>query len=1467
VRRLTLLLLLVPAAAQEDGVGRPFWVSTPPAAAVALENARAAASDGDAEKAARQIQLVFDQHSMQFVAQPGSSDDYIGARRRAVDMLRSLGDDVRARYEALFGPQAEEALRQALAADDPRGLLAIIRRYEATPAGLGAIVALADRALQRGHPAEARLLLARIVDLHPTALDTDPSLRLRLERAAARDAEQGGPPRPGAPAERRDEGWPMLGGDATRTRVAAAVRERTGDRIAEPPATPAYEVSVDIEERTSDEPIRPDRGFGSRRGVTHARQWRLHWHEYAPLAPAVARGRLVYSNGRRIVARNLYSGDEIWSYPEDPVYDNKGRTNVSQIFAPTIVDGTVYGVIEVKVAFQPQYLQTVPITYYVPERRLVALDLETGAVRWSHEDAALKQRPEGEPLLDQLRRLAIVGVPLVRGDRVYAPAAYSEGTIHTHLLAVDRHTGAPVYATKLSNGQQELNLFGRQLNELVTTPVAEADGEIVFGTNLGVVCAVDAVLGSPLWARAYEFLPIPATFLWFEAPRRWPELDNSAPLIVGDRIIVAPADGKHVLCLHRRTGRELWRLESEFNDSGFRVRRIHGTDGTRVFLGGDHGVLALWIRDDEAQGREAGRRAWSYRFPEDAQGAGRGVLGRDGLWVPTYRSVIRLDPESGRELPGGFEREGEDTDRRVHLFWSDGALIAAGRDFITVRYQREDVLRLAQEGVRRDPASPEARLAAGDIHLAVGEFDEAARRYREALERARRLARPRAERRAEAGLHRALLRRAFLLLEEEPDRAPAAFDAAFKAAPDAGREWAARRELEDALHDGGAPGDAEWRLRNLRHIEKSFGEFPLDASGRTVRGWALRRMALLHDRLGESKRAVADLQQLLERDPTGADAREASDAIAAILRRDGREAYEPFEERARALFDATLRSGDLDALERGLRMYANAAAAESATLELAARRLAAKDPDRAAAVLQRFLLERPRSARVPEALQLLFQSYHARNSHGPALAALQRLRRSHAGSMIPRADGAHVEAAAWAESWLARDPYASLSRSAHRLDLEPPLVERFLRDFDGQYVDVPDLLGQKPAALRDAILVRLGDTAIAIDARTGRELYRLEFDRRPPQGPFVLANDRLLATTDENVHVFDAATGRALATEPIPRDEEGLRLQEHRGQVFLLSSGRRQRGRGTLRVSAIDPDTAKPLWTRAIPRLGNGERHNERFVTVQSDRMLILSSGAAHITVLDTSSGAVLTRVPLQDEGNAYPIPSPVTLADGRVLVGFGSSRSRQRRAAYERSYEVVLLDPARSGPDVIVWRYRPPSTGRSRHLAHLQVAGNRVFVLERDGPVVALDVHDGSPVLERSLAAMLSENVRLADNQPQHDTLLLLVARGTEDAPPRLFAFQPADLSLKYSLELAEDANVRPGVVRSDGVVTVALVPTNGLRRDGGLRFQIIDPLNARRIQMLEPRVGEASWFNAKVQNGILLVTLADRLVAYGPK
>ena len=170
-------------------------------------------------------------------------------------------------------------MRQALASDDASGLRDVIRRYEATRAGLAAIIALADRALQRGHPAEARLLLTRIPHLHPDAIADSESLRARMRLAAERDYEAGGPapdpapsPAPGSALpgktaravpnlERPMLDWPMLGGNATRTRAASAILERAGGRIAEPEREPAYEVDLAIHERISDRPIQPDRGL------------------------------------------------------------------------------------------------------------------------------------------------------------------------------------------------------------------------------------------------------------------------------------------------------------------------------------------------------------------------------------------------------------------------------------------------------------------------------------------------------------------------------------------------------------------------------------------------------------------------------------------------------------------------------------------------------------------------------------------------------------------------------------------------------------------------------------------------------------------------------------------------------------------------------------------------------------------------------------------------------------------------------------------------------------------------------------------------------------------------------------------------------------------------------------------------------------------------------------------------------
>lgn len=1500
MRRFFLFLALfsILATAQETEIGRSAWVSAPTPAAEALKAAKAATADGNVGRAARALQAIFDEHAGSFVKQTGRGNYYVGARQSAIQLLADSGDAVRARYVALFGTTADELLRQSLAAHDERGLRNVIRRFEGTPAGLAAIISLADRSLQRGRPAEARLLLSRIDDLHPDALDTDPSLRARVQQAESLDFTSGGP-KPSGTGTSDDpalaaglptglptlRGWPMLGGDATRTRIASAIRKRRGDRVATPEAEPQYQIDVAIEERSSDEPIQPDRGFGSVRGQTHARQWQRHWEDYAPLAPVIARGRLIYSDGRRIVAVNLYTGDELWSYPPKPFEKHNGRTNISQVFSPAVVDGVVYGAIEIEVPFRPQSLQTVPIIYYIPQRRMVALDLETGQPRWSHETDALKKRPPQATaaLATLLPRLSIVGVPLVRGDRIYAPASYSEGTIHTHLLSLDRHTGAPVYATPISNGQLELNLFGRQLNELVTTPIAETDGQILFGTNMGIVCALDAVLGSPQWARLYDVLPIRATFLWFEAPRRWPTFENGPPLVVGDRLIIAPTDGRSVLCLHRQSGRLIWEFRGKWNDRNFPIRRIHGTDGERVFLGGDDGVLALWINEapsgerageragEKVEPKRSGTQAWIHRFPGTEHGAGRGVVAEDGLWVPTYTSVLQLDMKTGGPLEGCFEREGSDRGERVHLSWGEGALVATTRDTITVRYQHEDVVHLADDAVARNPDSARARIAAGDVYLAVGEFVDAARRYREGLERAVRGALSNAEARARIGLHSAMLRRAFDLLGTDPDRAPTAFDAAFRNAPDKERAWNARRRLEVALGRGTGRSYAEWRLRNLRAIESQFGERKLDSAGRTVRAWALLRAAEIHVRSGDARRAVADLQKLLEQDPTSPDGPVASDAIQRILDATGRRPYEPFERRAADLFDATLKRGDLDSLERALSIYANAEAAEKTILKLANRRLQNGEAGRAAVVLQRFLLDRPSSSNVPGALQILFHCYNQRNAHGSALAALQRLRHKHPLAPLLRTDGAEVTAGAWADDWLKKEPYATLRRSAQRLDLEPPLAKLFDRKLNGRFVDLPDLLGQKPKSLRDAVLVRVESRGFALDTQSGKTLFTIDFRRLDPRGPFVVSDERILGLTSRAVYFFNSVDGKRVATLPIRRNEEGLRLHEHHGQVFVLSSATTV-AIGSLRVTAIDPTSAKELWSTSIPRLPSGERHNERMVAVHDGRLVLVSSDGAHVTVLDTSSGAIETRVPLLEGSSLHPMQPMHVLPDGRILITFSVSAARSalprnRRGPRLRSYGLALLDPSRQGDDVIQWRDLQSLEKPSRKLMQAQVCGSRVVVIEKSYNLRVLNLRDGRVLLEKPLSDLIEEHIELMDSHPRHDSLLLLLARGSGNRPPQLFAIDPKDLSLQYGLELSTEIEVRPDDVRSDGVVTVALVPNAGLRSGAGLGFQLIDPLNARRIQVLRPGVDRAKWYQAKVQNGTLLVVLGNRIVAYGPK
>ncbi|HEX5139274.1 MAG TPA: PQQ-binding-like beta-propeller repeat protein, partial [Planctomycetota bacterium] len=773
-RRLLLLVLCLAAStgAQEGEVGQPYWISTPPGAGAALKQAVAALANRDWTAAAHALQEVFDRYPTAFAK---SGAVYRGARAWATQILGSAPAQLRTEYERLYGPDADEALRQALATGDRPGLLRVVRSFEGTAAGLAAAIALADDAIRRGQPTEARLVLARIARLHPDAA-AEGAVEARLALAAARDHAEGGPP-PAGPSEEKaalDDAWPMLGGDASRDRVPSR-----------PSFAPLqYTVGIPTQQRVWDNPPQPDPSYYPVRGLRNdEHEWRARWDSYDPVEPVISRGILVASDGKRVSAYNLYSGAPLWQYKDGDV-DNDGRTNLSSIFTPVIAQGVVYASVEVSVPFVQQLLQDVPIIYYIPARRLVALDLETGTVLWRHDDEFLETHAGAEPL----KTLSITGAPVVRGDRLYAAAVASEGTFHTHVVAIDRHTGDVVYTLRVSNGQQELNLFGRQLQECMPMPLTEKDGVLYMGTNLGVLCTVDALLGTPIWAAGYDTEPIPSTWYWFEAPRRWPRFANSPPLVSGDLVVVAPTDSPNLLAFDRRKGDRVFAVPQDLfaGDRPIELQILQALDAERVYVSGRNGVAAFWLIRDPKRGAEPGDIAWTTSFSafEDDTGAGRGFLAEDALWVPTDRAIYRIDPVTGK-CKSATEREGRDEKRPVHLACGNGVLVTAGRDVLGARFDGAAVLDEARERARLHPDEAGPLLDAADIHLAVGQVSQAVDLFRRAKALADGRGLAAASRRADQGLHRALLRRAWASLDERAfERAEGEFDAALRAAAD-----------------------------------------------------------------------------------------------------------------------------------------------------------------------------------------------------------------------------------------------------------------------------------------------------------------------------------------------------------------------------------------------------------------------------------------------------------------------------------------------------------------------------------------------------------------------------------------------------------------------------------------------------------------------------------------------------------
>jgi outer membrane protein assembly factor BamB/thioredoxin-like negative regulator of GroEL len=901
---------------------------------------------------------------------------YRGAHAYAVELLLSLPSEALTAYRAKYDAEARAAFQRALEDRDPSRLQAMLLRFAATSFGDDALDALAAVHLERGDAAEALYYLDEIARRHPGS-EFDSSLRLAkvgwchaaLGDTAALEADRetarrrfpdavvrvGGvetrladyleerarraaaaPVRAASPS-----GWDRLGGNNANSRlqspVPAGLEKQWHARLDfEVPREAPFE-SMGLPETAPDEIL-------------------------APYHPAVFGGSVILHNGLWVEALNLYNGKRRWTFHTSKDESTAEQPDARQSYAATIAEGIAYVSLEVPVDTVPRRYRFTPIVVPIPERKLFALDAETGAVVWRHDKFESASR-EQEAFL---RKASIPTAPIVRRDLLIAGASYFEGKVHSYLCGFDRLTGQLRWKTLICTGQQELNMFGQPFREHVTSPLAEEDGVVYFSANLGYVAAVDARTGLIRWITEYPQVPLPVTRN-YQPQARELEWLNNPPILTPSLLYVAPLDSRDLLAIERNTGAIRWRAP---RPKGVReARYVLGLTRSSVVLAGQG---LFFVDRDTGQQRLP---AVPFSHPREFA-VGRGAITPSSILCPTDSGLYAFDPESGRSI--GEPRRWAGPDEGGNVVSVDGFLVVVSNKQASVHYQWDELFVRLQRDVERRPDDPEPRLRLADAYEQANKLDVAAEAYRQVAELASARGGPESDsvrlaaRRGLFQVHDQLAHRA--LLAGDWERAARFLGEASRFAYDDEtriRSLLAFERYHRSRRDA-AGLDLTFRSMLEQASEASF-DFYSDHAPIPAGLYACLSLGEFHQQERRPTEAVQAYQDIVRRYPhvrfRGAEAGEfAKQQIDILVAAAGPVVYAAFEREARELFTEARARKDEATLRRILDEYPNSSVTEECLIDLA--RLLKQSGRRGEAVkaLRSFLQSFPHSRLRPEVI-------------------------------------------------------------------------------------------------------------------------------------------------------------------------------------------------------------------------------------------------------------------------------------------------------------------------------------------------------------------------------------------------------------------------------------------------------------------------------------------------------------------
>lgn len=277
--------------------------------------------------------------------------------------------------------------------------------------------------------------------------------------------------------------------------------------------------------------------------------------------------------------------------------------------------------------------------------RLKAFDLETGEPVWQ-----IGGPETNESFSPELTGWFFLGAPLPdRGDLFIV--AQKENAIR--LFCLDPETGNARWSQQIAFAEEGLE---RNLNRrLSSLQLATAHGIVVCPTSVGWLVGVDRSTGTIVWSHRYaERKPsgrIGSPRL-FRGNRGGIELANesiggtwvpSAPIIMGDRVVYAPAeprdetDGttRFLDCVSVFTGKRLWSLPRE------QALAVSGAAHGQTVVTWPNAIVVL---------KPDGTTLAEIEFDsEDGLPCGRGVVADGSFWLPLQKNaLLRFDLEQAK---------------------------------------------------------------------------------------------------------------------------------------------------------------------------------------------------------------------------------------------------------------------------------------------------------------------------------------------------------------------------------------------------------------------------------------------------------------------------------------------------------------------------------------------------------------------------------------------------------------------------------------------------------------------------------------------------------------------------------------------------------------------------------------------------------------------------------------------------